>query len=337
MTKDFLLRRTLHVIPVLFGLSVLVFVIARVMPGDPVRMALGPEATQAQIERLREQMGLDQPLHIQYIRWLTGVFQGDFGQSLRTNRNVADDVREFLPATIELTTVAMVLAIGLGVPLGVRSAVHKDGWEDQLSRVVALSGVALPRFWLGLLLQLIFAFYLGWLPTIGRAASPPESVTGLYLLDSILTGDWPAFWDSLRHILLPAFTLSLATLGQIMRLVRASMIEQMRRDYIMAARAYGLPANLITAKHMLKNAFTSALTIIGLTYGFLLGNAFLVEAVFAWPGMAQYGVQAIIYKDFNAIVAVTMVVGVAYVLANLVIDLLYGYLDPRIKYGGESR
>lgn len=337
MTKEFLLRRALHMIPVLIGLSVLVFIIARVMPGDPVRMALGPEATPAQIERLREQMGLDQPLHIQYVRWLAGVLQGDFGQSLRTNRNVADDLRDFFPATLELTTVAMVIAIGLGVPLGVRAAINKDGWEDQLSRVLALSGVALPRFWLGILLQLIFAFYLGWLPTIGRASHPPETITGLYLLDSILTGNGRAFWDSLRHLILPAFTLSLATLGQIMRLVRASMIDQLRQDYITAARAYGLPPGLITYKHMLKNAFTSALTVIGLTYGFLLGNAFLVEAVFGWPGMAQYGVQAIIYKDFNAIVAVTMIVGVAYVLANFVIDMLYGYLDPRIKYGGESR
>ena len=337
MTRDFLLRRALHIIPVLFGLSVLVFVIARVMPGDPVRMALGPEATQAQIERLREQMGLDQPLHIQYVRWLAGVLRGDFGQSLRTNRNVADDLRDFFPATLELVLVAMGFAIAVGVPLGVQAAVNKDGWADQISRVLALSGVALPRFWLGILFQLVFAFYLGWLPTIGRASQPPETITGLYLLDSVLTRDWRAFWDSLRHIVLPALTLSLATLGQIMRLVRASMIDQTRQDYIMAARAYGLPPGLITYKYMLKNAFTSALTVIGLTFGFLLGNAFLVEAVFGWPGMAQYGVQAILYKDFNAIVAVTMVVGVAYVLSNFVIDLLYGYLDPRIKQGGGSQ
>jgi len=336
MTKDFLVRRILHMIPVLIGLSLLIFVVSRVMPGDPVRLALGPEATIEQIEQLRHEMGLDRPLHIQYLNYLEGVAEGNLGRSLRTQRDVAKDLAERFPATLELTTVAMGFAMLLGVPLGVAAAMKKDRLEDQASRVVALSGVALPRFWLGILLQLLFAYYLGWLPTIGRAASPPEMVTGLYLLDSILTWNWPAFWDSLTHIALPAFTLSLATLAQIMRLTRANMIDQMRQDYTLAARAYGLPQSLITYKYMLKNAFTSTLTIIGLTYGFLLGNAFLVETVFSWPGMAQYGTQAVIYKDFNAVVAVTMVVGIAYVSVNLLVDILYGYLDPRIKYGGDQ-
>ncbi len=336
MTRDYLIKRLLHVIPVLLGLSILIFVISRVMPGDPVRLALGPEATKEQIEQLRQEMGLDQPLHLQYVNYVKGVAHGNLGQSLRTHRDVSKDLIERFPATLELTAVAMVFAVLLGVPLGVRAAIRQDKAEDQVSRLIALSGVALPRFWLGILLQLVFAYYLGLLPTIDRAASPPEHITGLYLLDSVLTWNWRAFWDSLVHIALPAFTLSLATLAQIMRLTRASMIDQMRQDYVMAARTYGLPEGLITYKYMLKNAFTSTLTIIGLTYGFLLGNAFLVETVFSWPGMAQYGVQAVIYKDFNAVVAVTMVIGTAYVLVNLVIDMLYGYLDPRVKYGGEQ-
>lgn len=320
-------------IPVLFGISILIFILSRVVPGDPVRLALGPEATQEQVEAYRRELGLDKPLHIQYLNYLRGLTRGQLGRSLRTNRDVIKDIRDFFPATFELTTVAMLFAILVGVPLGVTSALRKDAWQDQSTRVLALSGVALPRFWLGILLQLVFAYWLGLLPTIGRATQPPRAITGLYLLDSILTGDARAFWDSLKHIALPAFTLSLATLAQVMRLTRASMIEQMRAEYIQAARAYGLPENLIVYKYMLKNAFTSTLTIIGLTYGFLLGNAFLVEFVFAWPGMAQYGAQAVIYKDFNAVVAVTTVVGLAYVLVNFAVDLLYGLLDPRIRLG----
>ncbi|NOZ28068.1 MAG: ABC transporter permease [Chloroflexi bacterium] len=333
MYYEYLIRRLLQMIPVLLGISILIFILSRVVPGDPVRLALGPEATQEQIEAYRKELGLDQPIHIQYLNYLRGLTHGQLGRSLRTNRDVIKDIRDFFPATFELTTVAMVFAVLVGIPLGITSALHKDAWQDQGTRVLALSGVALPRFWLGILLQLVFAYWLGILPTIGRASQPPQHITGLYLLDSLLTGDARAFWDSLRHIALPAFTLSLATLAQIMRLTRASMIEQMRMEYIQASRAYGLPENLIVYKYMLKNAFTSTLTIIGLTYGFLLGNAFLVEFVFAWPGMARYGAQAVIYKDFNAVVAVTTVVGIAYLLVNFVVDLLYGFLDPRIRLG----
>jgi len=336
MTSDYLVKRLLYVIPVLIGLSILIFTISRVMPGDPVRLSLGPEATKEQIEKLRHDMGLDEPLHIQYWNYMKGLASGELGRSLRTHRDVANDILERFPATFELTTVAMIFAVALGVPLGVRAAIRKDSWEDQLSRLITMTGVALPRFWLGILLQIVFAYQLGLLPTIGRASIAPEHITGLFIVDSILTADWRALVDSIIHIALPAFTLSLATLAQIMRLTRASIIDELRQDYILAARAYGLPDGLVTYKYMLKNAFTSTLTVLGLTYGFLLGNAFLVETVFAWPGMAQYGVQAVIYKDFNGVVAVTMVVGLAYVLANLVIDMLYGYLDPRIKYGGDQ-
>jgi peptide/nickel transport system permease protein len=319
-------------IPVLIGLSILIFTLSRMMPGDSVRLTLGPEATQEQIQNMREQMGLNDSLPVQYLKYMQGVFQGDWGESLRTNRNVFLDLVQTFPATFELTTVAMFISIIFGVPLGVISAVRKDKWEDHATRVIALGGVAVPRFWLGIMLQIVFAYWLSLLPIVGRGEIVPTTITGLRLLDSLITLNFAAFFDSLKHIILPAFALSLGTLAQIMRLTRANMIEQVRKDYILAAQAYGLPKIMIVYKYMLKNAFTSTLTIIGLSYGFLLGYAFLVEAVFGWPGMAQYGIQAVIYKDFNAIVGVTMVIGFAFAIGNLVVDMLYGYLDPRIKY-----
>ncbi|MGH2395700.1 MAG: ABC transporter permease, partial [bacterium] len=212
------------------------------------------------------------------------------------------------------------------------AAVRKDEAADHLSRVLALIGVALPRFWLAILLQLAFAYHLRLLPTIGRGPAPPTEITGLYLVDSLLAVDLQAFWVSFKHVAMPAFALSVGTLAQVMRLIRAGMIEEMRRDYALSARSYGLPANLIIYKYLLKNAFTATLTILGLSYGFLLGNAFLVETVFAWPGLAFYGVDALRFKDFNGVIAVTLVIGMTYAVVNLITDILYGYFDPRIRY-----
>ncbi len=330
--RTYLLRRTLHLVPVLLGLSVLIFIVSRVIPGDPVRLALGTEATEDQVQQLRRQTGLDRPLLVQYVMYMAGVLRGDFGYSLRTHRNVTKDLVDFFPATLELTTVAMAIAVVIGVPLGILAAVRKDQGADHLSRVLALAGVALPRFWLAILMQLAFAYHFRLLPTIGRGPAPPTQVTGLYLVDSLLGLDLPAFWLSLKHLAMPAVALSVGTLAQVMRLIRAGMIEEMRRDYALAARSYGLPPNLIIYKYLLKNAFTATLTILGLSYGFLLGNAFLVETVFAWPGLAFYGVDALRFKDFNGVIAVTLTVGAAYAVVNLITDILYGYFDPRIRY-----
>ncbi len=335
--SDFLIRRTLQGIPVLFGLSVLIFTITRVIPGDPVRLALGPDAAQEQVDALREEMGLDQPLYVQYFEWLIGVFQGEWGTSLRTGNNVLYDIAVGLPATLELVLVALAFAILFGIPFGVIAGTNKDKWQDQVSRLTALFGVSMPRFWVGILLQVLFVGTLGLMPLRGRLSlDAPPSVTRMYLIDSILAGQWWTFVDAATHIAMPAFALGLATLAQIMRLIRSDMIEESRKDYILAAQASGLPQNLIHYKYMLRNAFSSALTIIGLAFGFLLGNAFLIETVFAWPGMARYGVQAILNQDFNAIVGVVIVVGIAYVLANIVVDVLYGTLDPRVRlrHGG---
>lgn len=302
------------------------------MPGDPVRLMLGPEASEEQVQLMRESMGLNDPFIMQYINYVFGLLTGDWGMSLQTNRNVVLEVIERFPATLELTTLSMLISIVIGVPLGVIAAVRKDKLSDHFSRLFALSGVAIPRFWLGIMLQIVFAYWLSMLPTVGRGDIVPQTITGFRLIDSLVTMNIPAFVDSFKHIILPAIALSVGTLAQIMRMTRSNMIEQLNKDYIIASKAYGLPGNLIVYKYMLKNAFTSTLTVIGLSYGFLLGNAFLVEAVFGWPGIAQFGIQAVIYKDFNAIVGITIVIGLVFALINLLVDLIYGYLDPRIKY-----
>ena len=331
---EYIIRRLAQATPVLFGLSILIFTITRVIPGDPVRLALGPTATEEQIQRVKHEMGLDQPLHIQYIDWITGLFQGDWGQSLRTGNNVLADIVQRFPATLELVLFSILIAVALAIPFGVIAGTHKDAWEDHLSRFGALFGISMPRFWVAILLQVIFAVQLGFMPLIGRISdgvAPPPAVTHLYVIDSLIAGQWPTFIDVVQHLALPVAAQATATLAVIMRLVRSEIIEQDTEDYILAARSYGLPRNLIEYKYMLKNSFTSALTVIGLEFGFLIGNAFLVEIVFVWPGMARYGVKAIIAQDFNAVVGVVMVVGVTFILANLVVDLLYGYFDPRVR------
>ncbi len=338
--RDYLARRLLTIIPAFIGLSILIFVIARVIPGDAARLALGPEATKDQVEQLRHEMGLDLPLHIQYIRYVEEVFHGKLGRSLYTHRDVAEDLAAYLPATLELTTVAMLLAVLVGVPLGVITAMRKDKWEDHGGRLYALSGVSIPRFWIGILLQLILAYRLGWLPTTGRFDGnlpPPAQITGFYLVDSLVSANWTALGITVRYLILPSFVLALSPIAQIMRVVRACMIEQVRKGYVLNAMANGMPQNLLVYKYMLKNAFIATLTIIGLLYGFFLAGAFVVESVFSWPGMARYGVRALIYKDFNAVVGVTLAVGLAYAIINFVIDVLYGYLDPRIRLGYKER
>jgi len=328
----FILKRVLAAIPTLFGLSLLLFAITRLVPGDPVRLALGPQASEQQVQALRTEMGLDEPIHVQYMNWLAGIFRGDWGMSLRTSQNVLTDVSVRFPATLELVTVAIVLAVGLAVPFGVTAAKYKDRWQDHASRLGALVGVSVPRFWLGIVLQVIVVVQLGLLPLSGRLeGSPPPAVTRFYLVDSLLAMQLDTFADALKHILLPAVTLSVATLAQVSRLVRSDMIEEENQNYILAARAYGLPRDLITYKYMLRNAFSSSLTVIGLAFGVLLGGAFVVEIVFAWPGMARYGVNSIIFQDFNSVMAVVMIIGVAYLIINFVVDVLYAVLDPRIR------
>ncbi|MFQ5795428.1 MAG: ABC transporter permease [Candidatus Bipolaricaulia bacterium] len=328
----YLVYRFVQSILVLIGLSILIFFLSRFSPGDPVRLLLPVEAPASEIQRVRHELGLDRPLHIQYLLYIKGLFQGKLGLSFFTRRDVAEDLADRIPATFELVLVGMFFAVILGVPLGVISALRKDRWPDHASRLFAFAGVSLPRFWVGIMFQLAFAYSLGWFPLLGRiGGESPTHITGFYLLDSLITGNGSAFWDSFRHIVLPAIALALSPMAQIMRITRASMIDEQWKDYTTVSRVLGMPRGLLVYKYMLKNAFTSTLTVIGLLFGFFLAGAFVVETVFAWPGMARYGVQAVLFKDFNAVVAVTLIIGLTYVLVNAIVDVLYGYLDPRIR------
>jgi len=331
---QFLLRRAAYAILVLLGLSILIFIIARTLPGDPARLALGPYASQEQIEKLRHTMGMDKPLPLQYWTYITGIFRGDFGLSFQTRRNVALDIAHYLPATIELVFVSILWVLFLGVPLGVLAARYKDRWPDNLVRIISFVGVAVPPFVVGIMLQLVFSYLLGILPTTGRLGllvSPPVRHTGLMILDSLIDGNFTTLGDALLHILLPSFAIALTGIGQVARLTRGSMSDVAGQDYIEASRGFGIPNRLIARKYMLKPAFIAPLTVLGLTFASELSNAFLVETVFAWPGMAKYGIRAILRKDFNAVMGVVLVIGLAFVVVNLIVDILAGYVDPRIR------
>ena len=333
----FIVRRILWSILVLAGLSIVIFLIARVIPGDPARIALGPLATPEQVANLRDQMGLNQPLFVQYGRYISGLLQGDLGKSLLTQRNVTQDLKGSFPATLELVLYTMLLAVLISIPTGVLAARYVNKMFDHISRVTSLFGVVVPSFFIALLLQLLAGYYLKLLPVTGRLdpnLSFAANITGIVTLDALLKGQIPVFLDALRHLLLPSIALAAATIGQITRLTRSSVIDVSRKDYIDAARAFGIPERVTTFKYMLKPAFIPTLTVLGLEFASLLGNAFLVEMVFGWPGMASYGVRAMLQKDFNAIMGVVMVIGAFFVFVNLLVDVLLGYFDPRLRLQG---
>lgn len=333
----FVLRRLMWSVVVLVGLSIVIFLIARVVPGDPARIALGPLATQEQVAALRTEMGLDRPLPVQYARYAGGLVRGDLGRSLLTQRSVNADVRQSFPATLELVLWTLVFAIAVGLPLGVFAGRYKDSLFDNLGRFVALFGVVTPAFFIALLLQLLVGYVFRVLPVSGRIDPTLEftaGATGLLTIDSLLAGRLDVWWDAVRHLVLPTLALSAATIGQIARLTRSSMIDVSRKDYIEAARAFGIPNRITTFTYMLRPSFIPTLTVLGLEFASLLGNAFLVEMVFGWPGMASYGVRAILQNDFNAVMGVVMVTGVFFVLINLVVDVALGYVDPRIRIRG---
>lgn len=333
----FLLRRLLWSLLVLVGLSVVIFLIARVVPGDPARMALGPTATQEQVADLRHKLGLDRPLVTQYALFVAALSRGDLGRSLLTERAVTDDIRGSFAATFELVLATIFLALAVGLPLGIVAARWKDRWPDTLSRLVAILGAVTPTFFLALLLQLLAGYVLHVLPTTGRLSTSDTfhaTISGLVTVDSLLQGRFAVTLDALRHLLLPATALAAATMGQMARLTRASMLEVMGQDYIEAARAFGIPDWLRVLKYTLRPSFVAPLTILGLEFASMIGNAFVVELVFSWPGMAAYGIRTILQKDLNAVMGVVMVSGAFFVGVNLVIDVLVGLVDPRIRIRG---
>jgi ABC-type dipeptide/oligopeptide/nickel transport system permease component len=332
----YLLRRLIGLVVVLIGLSVVIFVVARLVPGDPARIALGPLATPEQVAQLRDEMGLNKPAILQYIDYVSGVVRGNLGMSLLTNRPVASDLVQALPATLELVLFTLLLMATVSVPMGIVAARNHNTWVDNASRLVSLFGVVTPGFVLAILLQLFASHYQSFLPLTGRLSNDlgfVPDITRLALVDSLLKGRLDAFADALAHILLPSVALAAAGIGQIMRITRSSMLEIARRDHVETLRSFGVPGRVITFKYMLRLASVAPLTVLGLEFASLIGNAFVVEMVFIWPGMASYGVRAILSKDFNAVMGVVLISGLFFVVANLIIDMLVGLIDPRLRQG----
>jgi peptide/nickel transport system permease protein len=319
---------------VLVGVSMLIFGIARIIPGDPARIALGPNATVEQIEKLRSALHLDEHLVVQYGYFLSDLTRGDLGVSLYTNRPVTHDIAEFLPATIELVISAGILMIAIGLPLGILSARYRGRWPDHVIRLVSLLGVSAPSFVWAVILMLLFAYFLPIFPIAGRITDTYEiqKVTGFLLCDTLIAGNFLAFGDALLHIILPAFALAVSGIGQAARLTRANMVETYKKPYIEMAQAYGFKASRIANRYAFKPSMIPSLTIIGLDFAAMLGNAFLVEAVFAWPGLSRYGVAVILRKDLNAIIGTVLIISATFLIMNLIVDLLIAFLNPRIRY-----
>lgn len=335
-----LLRRLSGMTVSLLGLSVLIFVISRVLPGNPARMALGAMASEEQVAELASEMGLNEPLPVQYVEYMRQLLIGDLGRSLQTKNAVAYDLLMKFPATLELITLAFTFMVVFGIPLGIVAAKHHGGVLDNATRLFAFSTVSVPSFFIGIVFQLVFGYFLNWFPITGRLSSAHSGevvrTTGFMLVDTLLSGSIAAHVDAWTHILLPALALSFSGMGQVIRITRSSMIDIEGQDYIEAMRGYGLPTWMVTDKYTLKNAFVPTLTILGLQYAWLLSGAFIIEIVYSWPGLAKYGVQSVLTSDVNAVVGVTMLVGVVFVVVNFVVDLLTSYIDPRIGLAGES-
>ncbi|MDW7739637.1 MAG: ABC transporter permease [Bacillota bacterium] len=332
--STFILKRLILSIGVLIGLSILIFVIARVVPGDPVRLALGARAPQEVVEKVSSEMHLDKPYPIQYVLWLKGVVQGDFGMSLYTRRNISEDIKAFLPATLELALFSGIIMTIFGILLGVLSVMKRNTWLDHVVRVISYLGVVTPAFVFAIFFVLFFGYVMQAFPISGRLAAhitPPPIITGMITVDSLLTGNIKAFLSALTHLFLPALALSMAGLSQQARIARSSMSDNLQKDYILAHRACGISEQRIMFKYLLKPSLIPTVSILGLDFAALLSNAFLVELVFNWPGISRYGINAILRKDLNAVAAVVMILGITFVLVNIIVDIVVAYLDPRIR------
>ncbi len=307
----FVLRRLLALIPILLGVSLITFLSIHITPGDPVNQILADNSNREAAERLREHLGLNDPLPVQYVRWLSGAVQGDFGRSLLTNAKVTDEILDRFPSTIELAVAGLVVSIALGMPLGLLAAVSKRAWVDSSVMVVALAGLSMPSFWLGMLLALLFGVKLHWFPILGG--------------------------DSWKSLVLPAFTLGIVNAAIIARLTRSSMLEILNQEYVQTARAKGLAEHTVIVRHVFRNSLIPVLTVLGIQFGNLLAGTVIVESVFARAGLGTLAIRAIQARDFPLIQGIVLFFAVLYILTSLVVDLLYGFLDPRIRIGGAGR
>jgi peptide/nickel transport system permease protein len=303
-------------------------------PGDPAALFLGQMVTPEDLEKVRREMGLDDPLHIQYLRFLKEAVKGDLGISYYTKQSVLSELLRLFPATVELAIASIVIALLVGISAGVISALKQNSIFDNVSMVVALGGVSMPVFWVGLILMWVFSFKLGWTPISGRLAVQIDlkQITGLFVIDSIITGNIAALRDSLRHLILPALSLATISMGIIARFTRSSMLEVIRQDYIRTARAKGVSEALVIFKHAFKNALIPVVTVVGLQFGLLLGGAVVTETVFSWPGIGNVIIVSILRRDYPMVQGALLLLALLYVIINLLVDVSYSYLDPRIRY-----
>jgi peptide/nickel transport system permease protein len=331
----YLLRRLALTIPILLGVSLLVFLMLHSAGGDPAQTILGARADPESIAALRKELGLDRPLLVQYVAFLSGAVRGDFGRSYRSNTPVIAEIAARFPATIELAIAAMAIAVVAGVIFGTLAAVRRHSILDYLSSTVVLLGVSLPTFWLGLILIIIFGLWLRWLPISGRVNPRLGADPSLpfLTLTSLVQGNWAVAKDALRHLILPALTLAAWPAAIVARMTRASLIESLGQDYVRTARGKGLPERLIVVSHAARNALLPVLTVVGLEFGTLLGGAVVTETIFSWPGLGQLTVTAIGARDYQVVQGVVVLLGAVFVLLNLLVDVLYAVLDPRIRYG----
>jgi peptide/nickel transport system permease protein len=334
---DYMVRRLIMAVVVILSVATVTFVVARVVPSDPAATWVGAHPTAEQIAQAREKLGLDRPLYEQYFRYLDGLLQGDLGISVESHQPVTRDLRVFLPATLELVLAAMLIAVLIGLPLGVISGARRGSLLDHATRLISVAGVSMPTFWLGLIFQLIFFRWLGLLPLGGRVSTEValfnavQPITGFYTIDSVLTGNWVALGDSLLHLVLPSFTLATFAIGLTIRMTRGTMIEVLGEKFILAARAAGIKERTVLFVLTLKNAIVPTLTLLGLTFVYSLTGAILVEYIFSWPGLGTYVTNAVLSLDFPVIVSVTLVVTVFYVVVNLLLDLAQAAIDPRVS------
>ncbi|MFI5449752.1 MAG: ABC transporter permease [Candidatus Bathyarchaeia archaeon] len=330
----FLVRRVISIIPVLIGVLVLTFIISRAIVPDPARVWAGPRADQATLRSIAEEYHMYDPLYIQFWYYVRDLAQGNWGLSPSSGQPVLMLIVTYFPATLELSIVAMAIAIGLGILVGVAGAVKHNTWPDGLSRLLTMFGVATPPFLIALIIQLVFFYYLGVFPDSGGRISvfvnDPLHITGMFILDSLITGNWPAFWSSLQHIIMPAFSLAFIYFGIFSRITRAAMLEVLGMDYIRTARSKGLIERVVIFKHALRNALIPTTTVVTVMFAYMLGGSIVVESIFDWPGIGRYAAQSIVELDFPAVMGVTLIFAICVVIANLLADILYTLLDPRI-------
>ncbi len=331
--RGFIIRRALIVIPTILGVTVIIFLMLSITPGDPAELLLGERATKEALESMREHLGLNKPLHVQYWMFLERVVKFDLGETIWTREKVSREIMDRFPATIELALAAMLISSFFGVILGIISATKQYSWFDYTSMLGSLIGVSMPVFWLGLVMMLLFSLTLGWFPMSGRLGVEVDLpvVTNFYIIDAILARNWAALKDVLMHLALPAMALSTIPLAIVARMTRSSMLEVLRQDYIKTARAKGLSEFKIVMKHALRNGLIPVVTVVGLQFGILMGGAILTETVFAWPGIGKWLYEGVVKRDYMVIQGGTLLVATTFIIVNLVVDLLYAVINPRIS------